>query len=303
MSDRHKLPADYPITYRGLTLNEHHDAAGELVRANVDECYDVTLFDFSPLSIRDQIEGLHVDSGADLGVVSKEYRRIAMRGLVRSRTAAGLEDRVARLIHAFDPEMAVLDSVTTEGVERLAFWCPTDAPPPGYTSPVHETFFARPRGWPVVYERKSQGLAYDFAVELVCGDPTRYLYDEHSVGFSTALGWTRTLPNWAADMGVTVFPVLELILSGPGHASLTISDGESNLVLDMSTVVAGGGTFTIDMRTGEITKTGSGGGPRNHLRTSAAGSYFGVYPGGSMWTITNRTNLTSASATYRLGRS
>lgn len=299
MSDRHKLPVDFPIGFRGLVLNEHRDVAGDPIRTAMESTYEVTLFDFSALSIRDQVEGLHVDSGADLGVASKEHRRLALRGLVKGETAADLEDRVAALFNAFDVEEAIRATPSTKGVSVLDFYCPTANAPTGFTSPVHEAFFARPRGWPVVYERKSQGLAYLWAAELICEDPLRYLYDETSVVFNTANGWSLAMPNWAAGQGVLTFPVLELVLTGAGHAALTISDGATSLVLDMSTATAG--TFTVDMKTTEIIKVGVG--QRNHVRTSGLDSFFGVPAGGATWAITNRTNLTSVTATYRMARS
>lgn len=300
MSERHKLPQDFPMSYRGLDLNEHRDQSGDPVREYVDECYDIVTFDPSPMSIRDQVEGLHVDSGADVGVASKEFRRIAIRGLVKSRTAWGLEDRIARLLHAFDIEEAIRANPSTEGLSPFTFWCPTAVLPAGAPEPlvVQEMFIARPRGFPVTYERKSQGLSYNFAVELLCADPRRYIVEPVIVPFSTAAGWVQGLPNWPVDMGVATYPVVTLVLSGNGASNLTISDGTTSFVLNLS--AAGAGTFTIDMKTKEIKK---GSTPRNDLRSSGTRSYLLVPPGGADWEITNRTNLTSAEVRYHPARS
>lgn len=298
MSVRHKLIEDFPMSYRGLTLNGHHDTSGDFVRTYAEDCYDVTQLDFSALSIRDQIEGLHVDSGADVGVASKEFRRIAIRGLIKATTAALLADRVAALFNAFDVEEAIRSSPATEGVSAFDFYCPATTPPTGVTSPVREMFLARPRGFPVVYERKSQGLAYSFALELVCPDPRRYVYTPFSVVFSSGLGWSKAMPNWATGQGVVTWPVLTVVMAGAGASNLTIGDGAKALVLDMDGETAG--TFTIDMKTGEIKK---GTTPRADLRTSAVDTFFGVAPNGSTWTVTNATNVTSITAAYRAARS
>lgn len=297
MSDLHKLPADYRMTYRGLTLNDHRDASGDFDRDQAEDCYDVTYFDFSALSVRDQVEGLHLDSGADLGVASKEYRRLALRGLIKGSTAAKLEDRVAKLFNAFDVEEAQRDDPTTEGISAFTFWCPTDDPPSGLSSPVQEQFMARPRGFPVVYERKSQGLAYMFAAELICADPRRYVVTAESIVFSSG-DWTKAMPNWSDGQGVIVYPVLTIVMSGAGDSDLTISDGTTDLVLDMSGETAG--TFTVDMGTCDIKK---GTTMRADLRTSEVDTFYGVAPGGSSWTITNTTGVTSVTAAYRPARS
>jgi len=298
MSERHKLPADYPMGYRGLVLNGHRNASGELVRANLEDCIEVTTFDFSPLAIRDQIEGLHLASGADVGLASKEYRRLALRGWVKGSTASKLEDRVSQFLNAFDIEDAQFDSPTTEGVSAFDFYCPSDSPPSGYTSPVHELFNARPLRYPIVYERKSQGLSYMFAAELVCPDPRRYVYSQQAISLNAGNSWASAMPNWQAGMGVMVYPYIYIELAGAGQSTFTISDGTTALVLDLSS--AGAGWVTVNMETQEIIHNSA---PAAYLRSSDVDTFFGVPAGGATWYVQNANNINYVSLYYRPARS
>ncbi len=298
MSERHLLIEDYPMGYRGLTLNGHRNSSGALVRANIEDTLEVTLLDFSALSVRDQLEGLHVDSGADVGVASKEFRRLTIRGLIKGSTAKLLEDRVVALFNAFDIEEAMRTAPSTEGLSLFDFYCPATTLPAGYTSPVREAFWARPRGFPVVYERKSSGLAVPFAAELTAADPRRYCYTALSVVFSAGAGWAKTMPNWASGQGVPVWPTVTIVMADAGDDELTISDGTTSFELDMS--AEGAGTYVVDMKKGDILE---GSDFRDDLRASDVDTFLAVPPGGSTWTVTNTTNVTSITAAYRPARS
>lgn len=287
------------MSYRGLALNAHVDVWGDPVRALLEDTIEVTHLDFSALAIREQLEGLHVDSGADIGVGSKEYRRLTLRGLLKAPSASELEDRVVALFNAFDIEEAMRTDPATEGVSRFAFWCPTDVPPLGYNSPVQEAFWARPRGFPVVYERKSSGLAVPFAAELVAPDPRRYTHDPLAVVFD-GTGWSQFMPNWEAGQGVPVWPYLTLVMAATGDAALTISDGTTALVLDMSNEADG--IYYIDMKKRDILDTLPSG-FRDDLRASDVDSFLTVPPDGSTWTVSNVTGVTSITASYRPARS
>lgn len=289
---------DYPFTYRGNVLNQHQTALGAYDDTYEKDTTLVSVFDYSGLSVRDQIEGLHLDSGADLGVASKEFRRVALRGLLKGSTAAKLEDREARFRAAFDVEEAQRTSPSTEGVHGFDFYSLTEVPPGGLTSPVREMFLCRPRGFPVIYDRRNKGFTSAFAVELIAPDPLQYIYTPTTVSFSAGAGWEQDLPNWEDGIGVVTYPTLSIVMGGAGHASLTITDGTTSLVLDMSGETSG--TFIVNMKTGSIKK---GSTHKGDLRTSDVDTFFGVEPDGSTWTISNTTNVTSALATYRMARS
>jgi hypothetical protein len=291
----------YPIGYRGLTLNGHYSAAGVYDRTKDTDTILVEQFDFSGLSVRDQREGLHLDTGGLLGPATKQFRRLSLRGSIRAGTAAALEDQVAKLFAAFDVEEAQAASPSTRGVHALDFYCPTAVS--GVTSPVREKFLARPVGHPQAWERRSTGFTMAYALDLVCPDPRRYLYTPTSVTFSAAAGWTQTLPNWAAGMGAETMPVLAFDMVGGagnnGHASCTVSDGTKSFVLDLS---AHNADFTVNMQTYAITRD-SDGASRAYLRTSSALNWLSIPAGGATWAITNTTNITKVVATYNQARS
>lgn len=162
---------------------------------------------------------------------------------------------------------------------------------------VLECFFARPSVVPAIRSRKSEGKRIAISTQLVCEDPRRYL------GVAPAVPWSDLanalyLPNWTTGMGAMVHPVITIVMSGNGASNLTISDGTRSLVLDMS--AAGAGTFTIDVYNGSIFK---GSTRRDDLRSSSPSQWPVVLAGGSSWTMTNRTNVTSASIAYRPARS
>ena len=147
-------------------------------------------------------------------------------------------------------------------------------------------------------ERAHDGLTAKFAAQLVCPDPRRYLYTATSVTFSAGAGWTQVLPNWNTTMGRKVYPLVTIVLSGAGHASMTFSDGTTSLVCDFSAETAG--TFTIDMATQRILKATT---VKASLRTSGVNTFWGIPAGGvAAAAITNRTNVTSVVFSYNQAR-
>lgn len=289
----------YPITYRGLTLQGQFDTAGNYIRANELNCYVVEQFDFSRLIVRDQRTGLHLDTGGLLGPATKQFRRLALRGSIRAETDAMLEDMAAALYAKFDIENAQAEDPQFRGEHVMDFWSPTDVA--GYTDPQHEMFLARPVGHPQLSERRSTGLTMAYGLELVCADPRRYRYDITQVNFSTALGWTQSLPNWPDGMGYETYPYVLLNLSGIGLADFTITDDNTGeaFVLDLSAQTS---DIAVDMQTMEIVRN-SDGARRDYLRTSGPDSWLPVPPGGTSWTITNDAGVTDVSVAYRQARS
>jgi hypothetical protein len=213
-------------------------------------------------------------------------------------TGEGLEDAIAAFLRAFNIEEAQLDSPSTEGVSAFDFYCPTAYSGTGIASPVREKFMARPAAAPAWVERSHDGLTALMAAELVCPDPRRLLYTATSIVFSAGTAWTLALPNWNTTMGRKVYPVITVVLSGAGHASMTFSDGTTSLVCDFSGETSG--TFTIDMGTGLIKK---GTVKKAYIRTSAVDTLWGIPAGGvAAAAITNRTNVTSVTFDYNQAR-
>ncbi len=303
----------YPIAWRGgdagsgITLQGHRDTSGNLVSATVDtqDYIEVEKFDFSPLDFRDQRDGLHLLFGGDLGLVSSEFRYVSIQGNVKGSTAAKLEDRVAKLLGVFDPENCQAASATTRGVLPLDFYCPTEEA--GYTPLVRELFQGRPTGLPVIFERRAEGYAMQFALQLVCPDPRRYLYTAESKVANAGNGYSIAIPNWTARMGAPTTGVITLALTAAGANPCTLryvdtaSGITKNLNLNLSGIGGGAHTVTVDVETGEIKLDGTN---NAALRTSAVDTaQWIVNAGGGTFSVpAGTTNLTSATLAYRQAR-
>jgi hypothetical protein len=284
----------YPLDYRGYALNSIRDADGVL-QSDLSQAGNycrVDRFDFSRLALRDQRDAAHLKTGGDLGVGHFAFRYISLVGKISGYDDADLEDRISLLLQAFNLENALAEGVgNPDGTYRLGFTTPV-RDPEGYGPLVDEFFLCRPAGFPVVYERRSTGLAQMWAVELVCADPRRYIYDSTSRLFNAANTWTRTLPNWGSvtgeGPGTMVYPIMQLVLTGAGHASLTMTPTVGDpFVMDLDGIGAGAHTIDIDMASRRSTSTAS---PRT---TSARATWTrGSRSPGAAWTSRSRTGRT-----------
>lgn len=297
---------DYPFGFRGLVLNEHRTSAGLYDETKEDETIRVTLFDFSRLQQRDQREPLHLLTGGDLGDATLAFRYLSISGVVKSRTGAGLADKVSAIEQAFDVEEAQRDSVATEGLSDFTFTDTTllssipgsvalAAPEVGFYVP--EKYIARPAAFPVITGRRSGGNAATWATELVCEDPRRYLQTATTITLNGGNGFSQTCPNWNTTLGKAVFPLITITTSANGSATFTLTMGGKVLVLNLSGV--GAASITIDTATGIIKK---GGVHAADLRVSAVDSYPSVPRGGTTAVATNTTNVTSVVIAYSQAR-
>lgn len=285
---------DFPMGYGTWAGNQHRTTAGGYDRAAEANADVVELLDYARLSTRDQREGSHQRTGGDLGVATEQFRFLALVVRIKRTTYAALEDAVAVFQRAFDVQEAQVDSPSTRGIRPFDLYVPTTVA--GYASPVHELYYARPDTMPQFRRSRSQGKSIIASAQLICEDPARYLHTAESVSWSP-LSSPVALPNWTATMGRLVRPILTLVMAGNGASNLTISDGTRSLVLDMS--AAGSGTFTVDSFTQRIWK---GTTARDDLRTSNPDTFPVIVAGGASWTMTNRTNVTSATVAYRQAR-
>lgn len=285
---------DFPFTYGSWTGNRHRTTAGDYDRTYEKDTDVVKVFDFARLVTRDQREGSHQRIGGDLGIATEQFRFLALIVQIKRSSHAALEDALSTFERAFDVQEAQIDSPSTRGIRAFSFYTPTAQA--GYTSPVRELYFARPDTMPQFRRVESGGKAIIASTQLICEDPRRYLYTAESIAWSP-LSSPATLPNWTATIGRLVHPILTIVMSGNGASNLTIADGTRSLVLDMS--AAGAGTFTVDSFTQRIYK---GSADADDLRTSDPDTFPLVPAGGASWTMTNRTNVTSASVAYRQAR-
>jgi hypothetical protein len=302
----------FPMTYRALTLNGHRTAAGAENAALLGNSVRVNSFDFSRLQQRDQRESFHLISGGDLGDATAAFRFISVGGVITATTGAKLTDRISLVQQTFHVEQAQVNNPLTAGVVPFTFTDVTEVSTgrgTAYVDPVSgattgeyvvERFYARPAGFPIITGRRSGGDSVLFSVELVCGDPRRYIDTPEAVVLNSGNGYSASCPNWNSNQGIALEPLLTIVMAGNGATNLTIdssNDGQAALVLNMS--AAGAGTFTVDCYTGIIKKSTT---YRADLRTSGVLSFPRIMGGGSTVTVTNTTNVTSVTVGYRQAR-
>jgi hypothetical protein len=295
---------DYPLWWnvgvRELVLNNHRTEDGGVDDAAIMAGYYlVEAYDFSPLDIREQREGMHLQTGGDLGPANRTFRHISLRGNIIAPSGARLDDMEAALLSAFDIEHAQIDNPDQFGEGTLKHLSETSVSVPGVGGRVLEGFYCRPERYPITFDRRGQrGHTRAFLAQLVSPYPYRVLFPEQEVVFSAANGWSQTLPNWTTREGGISRLSLDVSHTGNGASNFTISDGTRSLVLDMSS--AGVSNLYIDMWSGQIYNTADE--PKQNLRTSDVDSFFDIPPGGATVTISNVTNIASVTATYHQTR-
>lgn len=302
----------FPQGYRGVVLNEHRTAAGALDATKEKDTIRVDRFDFSRLQQRDQREPLNILTGGDLGDASATFRYLSIAGMVKAQTGMKLSDKIAELLQAFNIEESLGANPSTDGLSAYTFTDTTlvnTGRGTAYTDPTLQTagyylvekFLARPAGFPIITGRRSGGDSAGFAVELVCGDPRRYINTPESVVLNSGNGYSASCPNWNATIGWAAPFVATIVMAGNGSASFTFDiagDGVGALVLNLAAV--GANTITFDSATGLI-KIGAT--HRADLRASTAGTLFARIPrGGATATVTNTTNVTSVTLAYSQSR-
>lgn len=304
---------DFPFSYRAVGFNAHRSAAGALVAGPTEiDTYRVTSFDYSRLQQRDQREALHLLSGGDLGDATLAFRYISLAGMIRASNGSRLDDMIAALFQAFDVEEAQRENPTTEGVTNFDFTGTTEinnGRGTAFTDEhgvagqffVPERFLARPAAYPIITARRSSGNSAGFAVELVCPDRRRFCQTAEAVVLNAGNAYVANAPNWNAGHGISVSPLLTIVMAGAGSATLTITIAGSPvgpLILNMAAESAG--TFTVDCSTGLIKK---GATHRQDLRASSVTTpYMAIVPGGGNISSANNANVTSITAAYRQAR-
>ena len=303
---------DYPITWevgsRSLVLNGHRTDDGDIDRSRLDQTYLVEAFDFSPLDIREQREGMHLLTGGDLGPAVRQFRHISLRGVIKAPSAAALEDMEAELLAAFDIEHAQMDAPTTFGLGTLKYLTPTDVSGPDLGSLVNEGFICRPENYPITFDRRGpRGYVRRFAVQLVTGYPYRLLFPIKEVVFRETDGWTLELPNWTTRLGGTSRVTFDVALDGTTtpDTDFTISDGTRSLVLDLHTFHGGGalpGWLRVEMWSKQIYDIEPLGARRAYVRTSGIDSFFDIPAGGATVTISHHAAVYWVRALYHQTR-
>lgn len=293
-----QAPFDFPFGYRSLTLNGHRNTDGSLKKGSYEsDTILVTRFDPSRISIRDQREPFHLIPGGDLGAASKGFRYISMGGLLKATTPAKLDDLIASVMSTFDIDECQLASPSTYGVTPLTFYSETELA--GYGPVVQEEFLCRPAGIPALPERMSGGLVIPFALELVCGDPRRYRVTAQSRVLNGGNGFSSTAPNWSTTLGMSVYPVITILMSAAGATNFTFtSDAGGPFVLNLSGMAASD-SIVVDALNTTIHRNGV---DRADLRTSAVSDWPILLGGVRNISASNTTGVTSVTVAYHEAR-
>jgi len=284
-------PVDFPLSYRGLTLNRHRSAAGAYVKTYETRTIRVDTFDYSRVQLRDQREALSLVTGGLLGDATESFRYISLTGSIIAPTGSELEDDIAQFLQTFDLEESIIASEATKGITALVFTCPTDIV--NYAPYQLEKFMVRPAGYPVIRERRSGGSAVPFALELIAEDPRRYR-DAQTIKVLNSGGWSIACPNWNAAVGRQVSPLVTIVMAGSGASNFTLSDGVDSFVLDLSDSSVAD-VITIDMATAIIRRNGA---MAASIRTSTVDTFLAIPRNGVTMAATNTTNVTSCTISY-----
>lgn len=320
MSDDLLTTEEFPITFGTFNVNDMYSTAGVRDVTKDKSNFRVTRFDASRLQYRDQREGLHLISGGDLGAATRVFRYLSLIGELADTTPALFYDRRARLMRAFDLQEAQYVAPTTVGQQSLDFYTPTAVPPSGFTSPVHELYWCRPSAYPQAYDRVNSGLRESWAVELVCGDPTRYMYTASTATANSGNSYSVAVANWDALMGAATWPIVRLNLAAGAHAATvslrfvpTSFGSTQTLSLDLSAATYNGvHTIDVDMQTkivlldgaiNSLTHVITGGTQIGDSRSSAVDSWWSIPANGGTFSISAGTsNITSGVVTWRHAR-
>lgn len=220
----------------------------------------------------------------------KLSKMIRIDGWAKSTTIPALWDKVDALNEAYDPVLAFDGDTATfdKGFLPLDFSQPTDDVANYATGLIPLRYYARSMQAPVDTSSKFLGRQARFSIVMQAIDPRRYLQTLSSVGLSSgANAVDNTLaqyPSW---------PTLTLSMTGAGSAGWTIGDGTSSLVLALN-LASAGQSIVVDMEKHRITVNGV-----EDMSFFTSGTWFKLDPTSETITITNLTNIGSATLQWR----
>lgn len=287
---------DFPMTYRGLTLNGHRNTDGTLNQSYENDTIRVDRFDFSRLQQRDQREAYQLITGGDLGDSTLAFRYLALSGVIKAPSGDALSDKIAALLQAFHVEESQIDFGSTEGASPFTFYDTTAVV--GYTPYQKERFLCRPAAYPIITGRRSGGDAVGFALELVCADPRRYRDTARQITLNSGNSFSASCPNWNSTIGVSVHPVITFTMSGAGHDHATITLNSKALQLDLTGMV-NNDVVVVDTYLSTIKKNGAW---AAQIRQSAVDTFPTVPRGGATATGSNTNGISSIVLDYREAR-
>ncbi len=220
--------------HNALVLGEHFNADGTIDRTKVN---DTIVLDerISDPSFRDTRDPYHLSTGGALGSVHKglAFWRLRGRILVPDQTQQSrLSDRERQLRAAFDPDLCLRDSPSTDGAYTLD-WDELTADTVTYpTGRLPQRIYARPAGQPQIIDRINDGTVRQFALGLVAPDPRIYEQALGSVSVAAAG------PASVVNRGTVPAPLrITITMSAAGANNFTITRSGVAFVLDLTGLV------------------------------------------------------------------
>lgn len=221
--------------HNSFAFGEHFNADGTI---DSTKAHDTVVLDerISDPAFRDTRDSYHLTTGGALGSSHKgmSFWRLRGRILVPDQTQqARLSDRERQLRAAFDPDLCLRDSPSTDGAYPLD-WDEITAVSATYpTGRLPQRIYARPIGQPQIIERISDGTYRPFAVGLVAADPRIY---EQTLGALTA---TAAGPASLVNNGSIAAPLrITIAMSAAGSANFAITRLGVTFSLDLSGLIA-----------------------------------------------------------------
>jgi hypothetical protein len=295
----------YPITFghRSFQMNQHLDASGATVAANVQNTVIVDRRRVEP-TFRDGRDVLHLARGGTLGRAHKGMTYLSLQGRIlapNTAQAATLADREREMMAAFDPDLCYFDSPTTDGAYAFDFSSPTADTTTYPSGLILLRWYARPSGFPTMDEVQAEGPVRRWSVGLVAADPRLYEQTEQTLVLTPASATGNVI-----NRGTVPAPVkLSILMAGAGATNFTITRGGVSFILNLSTATAGQ-TIEVVMETcgpygrgRYITKAGV---ETFSLKTSSPSTWLDAPSGTTSFAMTNHTNVTSATLAWRSAR-
>ncbi len=283
-----------------LVLNEHFDDAGVL---NPSLASDTIVVDsVAPQEqFRSVAEAYHLATGGALGRVHKGMAvwRLQGRILVPNDTNQDLRlaDRRRAMRGAFDPSLCLRDSPSTLGAYALDFSEHTEdlaSWPQGY---IPCRVYARPLGVPMLPETLNDRGVQAWTIDLLLADPRTYGRTWHSLVLSGAVP-----SGLAANVGTSPAPLgLDILMAGAGATNFTISRSGVSFALDLSACTAGQHVNVVMETAGPfgrgryITVAGV---EKFSIKASAGDTWLDVPVGGTTFSVSNATNVTSCTLAW-----
>ena len=295
----------YPITFahNSFPFNAHLAADGSAVIANAQNTVTVDrrIID---TQFREGRDAYQLATGGSLGRAHKGFGILRLWGRILVPMAtqdASLSDKERAMLAAFDPELCSLDSPSTDGAYAFDFSEPTLDTTNYANGRIPLRYYARPAARPSIEEVYAEGTFLRYALVLAAADPRCY---EQTAGSLVLTAGTPT--GDVVNKGTVPAPLkVTIVMAGAGASNFTITRGGVAFILDLSTATAGQSVVVVMEtcapygRGKYITKAGV---EAASLKTSSPSTWLNAPVGTTSFTITNTTNVTSATLAWYSAR-